>query len=76
MGDAARQLADGFHFLRLAQGIFDLFAFQHSLFDALLQRLIEFADRFFGFLSGGHVDGGADHTDHFAVVINHRCLGR
>ncbi len=57
MGDAPRQLPDGIHLLRVAQGIFDLLAFENRLFDALFKCLVELSDRLFGFFSGGDIDG-------------------
>ena len=47
MRDTARQLAHGFHLLRLAQGVFGLGALAHFLFDPVLERFVQFMQRFF-----------------------------
>ncbi len=60
----------------MAQGVFDLLAFENGLFDALFECLVKFSDRFFGFFSGCYIDRGADQTDHFAVGIEQRRFGR
>ncbi len=75
MCDAPRQLPDGVHFLRMAQGILNLLTLENGLLDALFQCLIEFADRFFGFLTCRYIDGRADQADNVAVAIEQRCLG-
>ena len=55
MGDAAGELADRFHLLRLAQSLFGLLALGDRLCNASLQRLVEMLQRLLGTLACGDV---------------------
>ena len=55
MRDAAGELADRFHFLRLTQGLFGLLALGDRLCNAGLQRLVEMLQRLLGTLACGDV---------------------
>ncbi|MOA21393.1 hypothetical protein D3C78_1418840 [compost metagenome] len=70
MGDAAGELADGFHFLRMTQCVFGPFALEHfalqalvefgqglgALVDPFLQGFIEVAQGLLGLSALGFVD--------------------
>ena len=73
VGDAAGQLADRLHLLRLAQFPFGMPATVRLERDPLLQRLVEDAQRRFGVLAAGDVDAGADRAGHPPRAVVHRC---
>ncbi|KWV85935.1 hypothetical protein PFLmoz3_04458 [Pseudomonas fluorescens] len=86
MGDTAGELADRFHLLRMAQGIFGTLALEHLVLQALVgfgQRLgalghaffkvlVEVAQGFFGELAFGLVDHEDVETIHRAVTAKPR----
>ncbi len=74
MGDTAGELADRLHLLCLAQRALGQFALGDGLGDALLQRLVEFAQRILGAFLRRDVLNGADEADG-AAVLEHAAPG-
>jgi len=83
MGQAAGQLADGFHLLRVAQCFLGAFAFGHLDMQAAVDRrqlagtfghapfqaFVEFAQGFFGGNLGRHVGVGSEPVGNLAEVV-------
>ena len=73
--DAAGELADRLHLLRLAQLRLGLGAFGDRAGDALLQQRVGLPQNLFGFLAVGDVDDRADVSEKFAIVAEARSGG-
>ncbi|MCY1180083.1 hypothetical protein D9M73_205110 [compost metagenome] len=81
MGDAAGKLADRFHFLRMAQGVFGTFALEHLVLQTLVgfgqlagaggnpffKGFVEVTQGFFGLFALGFVDHEDVETVHGAI---------
>ncbi|MNO66219.1 hypothetical protein D3C76_570020 [compost metagenome] len=81
MGDAAGKLADRFHFLRMAQGVFGTFALEHLVLQALVgfgqlagaggnpffKGFVEVTQGFFGLFTLGFIDHEDVETVHGAI---------
>ena len=74
--DAAGELADGIHFLRLAQGFLGPGALGDFLGDALFERGVQRHQRLFGLARLGDIDVDADHAEKFAFVTAEARLRR